>query len=159
MEEIALFPRDSWSSEKELLARLSKGHKCYAAKYHNKIVAFTWCNFVNCHSILYNFPLKENEAYLYDAYTTESFRGKGIAPYLRCKFYEALHTMERDVFYSISLLFNKSAVRFKSKLDARLLLLAIHFKRPKKNYLSLKIKDFACPDHLRSRTKLINLSF
>jgi len=146
MKEIASFPRKhETSSEKELLARLSNGHKCYGAKYRNKIVAFTWCNFVSCHSILYSFPLKKNEAYLYDAYTTKSFRGKGIAPYLRCQFYKALREVNRQLFYSISILPNKPALRFKSKLDARPLMLGVYIRLSKRWDWSWKIKHYRYP--------------
>jgi len=158
MKDIASFPRDGWSSEKELLTRLSEGHKCYGVKYRGKVAAFTWCNFVNCHSVLYNFPLKKNEAYLYDAYTTESFRGRGIAPHLRFKLYEVLHKMGRNRFYSISLFFNKSAIRFKKKLYARPLILCLHFKKHKKNYMSLKIKNYNSSNSLSKRMKVIHFS-
>lgn len=146
MKEIASFLRKHGSSsEKELLIRLNNGHKCYGAKYHNKIVAFTWCNFVSCHSILYSFPLKKNEAYLYDAYTTKSFRGKGIAPYLRCQLYKILRELDRQIFYSISILPNKPALKFKSKLDARPLMLGVYIRLFKRWDWSWKIKNYCYP--------------
>ena len=155
MKEIASYQRDGWASEKDLLARLSDGHKCYGVKYRGKIAAFAWCNFQRCHSFLYKFPLRDNEAYLWDAYTIESFRGRGIAPHLRFKFYKVLHTMGRNRFYSFSLFFNRSAIRFKSKLNARPLILCLHFKGLKKNYMSLKITNYDSHNYLDKRITLI----
>jgi ribosomal protein S18 acetylase RimI-like enzyme len=62
--------------------------------------------------------LKNNEAYLWNMYTKESYRGRNLAPYLRYKSYEMLKEMGRDVIYSISDSFNTPAIKFKEKLNA-----------------------------------------
>ena len=63
--------------------------------------------------------LKSDEAYLWNMYTMESFRGMNIAPYLRYKSYEVLKGMGRDKLYSISEYFNTPAIKFKLKLNAK----------------------------------------
>jgi GNAT superfamily N-acetyltransferase len=157
MKEISSFPRADWASERDLLSRLNDNHKCYGAKYNGRIVAFTWCNFVSCHSLIYKFQLEENEAYLWDAYTSEDFRGKGIAPYLRFKFYEELETLGRNKFYSMSILPNRPAIRFKEKLNARPLILGIYFGKLKKRFFTIRIKTYSCPAYLKNRLKVIDL--
>ena len=158
MKEIAALSRGDWSSEEKLLARFNEGQKCFGVKYQGKIVAFTWSNFESCHDPLYKFPLRDDEAYLWDAFTVPSFRGKGIAPYLRFRFYKELETLGRNKSYSISLYFNKPAINFKKKLNARPILLGINLASPRKRYLSLKLKSHYCPNYLRKRQKLINFS-
>ena len=142
MKEIAALSRDDWASEEKLLARLKNGHKCFGAKYQGKIAAFTWSHFERCGAPEYRFPLKRNEAYLWDAFTLPSFRGKGIAPYLRLKFYKELQKLGCDTFYSITFCSNKPAVRFKEKLNAKILMLAIHIRLLEKWSWSWKIKNY-----------------
>jgi len=158
MKEIAALSRGDWSSEEKLLARFRDGQKCFGAKYQGKIVAFTWSNFESCHDPLYKFPLRDDEAYLWDAFTVPSFRGKGIAPYLRSRFYKELETLCRKKSYSISLFFNKPAIKFKNKLDAKPILLGINLASPKKRHFSLKLKSHYCPMYFRHRWKLVNFS-
>jgi GNAT superfamily N-acetyltransferase len=141
MKEIAL-SRNGWAPEEHLLARLDAGHKCFGAKYQGKIVAFTWSGFEECHYRNYRFPLRGNEAYLWDAFTMPSFRGQGIAPHLRLKFCEELQKLGRNTFYSITLCSNEPAVRFKKKLNAKPLILAIHVRLFKKWHWSWKIKNY-----------------
>ena len=147
MKEIAALSRGDWASEEELLARLKDGHKCFGAKYQGKIVAFTWSGFERCQYRNYGFPLRGDEAYLWDAFTIPSLRGKGIAPYLRFKFYEELQKLGRNTFYSITLCSNKPALRFKKKLNAKPLILAIYIRLLKKRSWSWKIKNYRYDMH------------
>ena len=129
-------------SEKELLARLDEGKKCFAARYHGQLAAYTWCDFESCHDEFYKFKLKENEAYLFDAYTLMPFRGKNLAPYLRFRCYQALEALGRNKFYSITSYFNKPSIRFKKKLHAKPLMLGFYIGILKKWSWSWKIKDY-----------------
>jgi hypothetical protein len=140
MKEIANSKRKE--SERELVARLNEEKKCFAAKYHGKLAAFTWCDFESCHDEFYTFTLKENEAYLFDAYTLMPYRGQNLAPYLRFKCYQALEALGRDRFYSISLYFNEPAMKFKRKLNAKPLILGLYIGLFKKWGRSWKIKDY-----------------
>ena len=94
-----------------------------------KIAAFTWCRFdVFDYGPKGEFSLKKNEAYLFDMYTLRAFRGHDLAPFLRYRFYEELSKMGRDVLYSHSDYFNIPAVRFKSKLNAKIIMLCLYIR-------------------------------
>ena len=101
--------------------RLSKGHKCLGLRIDGNITAFTWCQFD-----LFNFPaqkgfpLRENEAYLYDMYVFKASRGLNLASLLRNRCYKELALMGRTTLYSISDVLNKPSIRFKKKLDAKI---------------------------------------
>lgn len=118
MKKIGTIPH-RFFSEQQLLSRLKKGQLCFAAKCRGKIAAFAWCNLEECHYDGCNFPLKNHEAYLFDTYTLNSFRGRGIAPYLRYHLYEELARMGRKRLYSVSERFNIPSIRFKQKLNAK----------------------------------------
>jgi GNAT superfamily N-acetyltransferase len=109
-----------------LLSRLQQGKLCFGAKYRGEIVAFTWWNLTEgtiwSHHV---FPLGEREAFLFDAYTLERFRGMGIAPYLRYRCYEELAKLGREQCYSITAVWNPPAAKFKKKLGARVLELGV----------------------------------
>lgn len=120
MKALATLP-DRAPSEEELNQRLREGKHCFGALHHGEVVAFTWWSFTECSfesSSL--FALHVNEAYLFDAYTTEAFRGSGIAPYLRYRCYQTLAQVGREHCYSITVAFNHPALRFKQKLHAQI---------------------------------------
>ena len=112
-------------SEKMLIRRLEHGQKCFALVCKSQIAAFMWCDlneltFAPCKRML-----KEHEAYLFDAHTLKAFRGQNLAPYLRYGCYKILTSMGRYVIYSYSDYFNRPAIRFKKKLNARFLHLGL----------------------------------
>jgi len=117
---IANIPRRGIDSGVQI-ERHKKGMPCFGVKSNGEIVAFNWANLKECHSKWHRFSLKEDEAYLFDMYTLKSHRGKNIAPFLRHRTYRALKGMGKTKFYSYSSFLNKSAVRFKKKLNARIL--------------------------------------
>jgi hypothetical protein len=91
---------------------------CFGLKIGGEIGACVCCNLRECHSYL-DFPLKEDEAYLFNAATLGSHRGKNLAPFLRYEVYRRLNRLGRSKFYSITEFFNAPAVTFKQKLGAR----------------------------------------
>lgn len=118
MKEIASMPgRDL--SEADLRARLDSGQRCFGVKHGERIIAFTWCNLHACtldkHRL---FDLRDDEASLFDAYTTEAFRGQDIAPWMRYRCYEEMARLGRHQCYSVTIIFNTPALRFKTKLGA-----------------------------------------
>lgn len=117
MQQILRFP-DRMDRLETLIARLKNGDLCVAAWYAGKIVAFSW---VNLRLIEFNklkYKLNDNEAYLYDAYTVSSHRGKKLSYLLRNRLYEVLKEKGRSKFYSITIKSNKSAVKFKRNINA-----------------------------------------
>lgn len=122
---------------------LKKGHKCLGLKIKGKIAAFTWCRFD-----MLDFPrtrgitLRENEAYLYDMYVLKDYRGFNIAPLLRYKCYQELAKIGRTVLYSVSDFTNKPALRFKKKLDARIISLNVYIRIGKNRRWNVKLKTY-----------------
>lgn len=124
--------------------RLENGNICLGAWLQGELMAFTWCNFDRVTYEGYPCNLAADEAYLFDAYTATSFRGKGLAPYIRYRSYLELKTLGRTKLYSITERFNRSSMRFKQKLGARVVdsgLLVEFFKcwrfyRHRDNYLN-----------------------
>ncbi len=109
------------ASYEELIGRLRDGNLCLGAKRDGRLVAFTWCDLIWCKSEGVSFPLSDDEAYLFDAYTAPELRGQSLAPALRYCLYEKLARMGRTNLYSITQRFNASALRFKLKLGAVIL--------------------------------------
>ena len=110
----------------KLLARLKNGKKCLGMKRGTEIAVFMWIDLDKCNCEVSEFRLNKNEAYLYDMYTMEAFRGKNIAPYLRYQGYQMLKEIGRDTFYSISDYFNSSSIKFKKKLNAKFIRLVFY---------------------------------
>ena len=125
MGEIARIPGYN-SSEERLLERLERKQICFGVKEQDVLAAFTWVDLSECRDPWYRFPLKDNEAYLFDAYTRKEYRGRGLAGYMRYDCYRVLNRMGKDRFYSISEAFNTPSIRFKTRLRARLLSLWVY---------------------------------
>lgn len=120
MTEMAQIPYRPVRYE-ELQSRLKDGNLCLSAKRDGHLVAFTWCNLTRCQSEGYSFPLNDDEAYLFDAYTASDLRGQGLAPALRYRLYEELARMGRTKLYSVTDRYNTPALKFKLKLGAGIL--------------------------------------
>ena len=118
MKTISSIPGRTFTEE-SLLQRLQNGQKCFGVRHHGELVAFTWCDFNQCNFKWHKFLLKDNEAYLFDAHTLMSFRGKGIAPYIRYQCYKELAKSGRRKLYSISECVNTPAIKLKNKLNAK----------------------------------------
>jgi len=133
-----------------LQQRIEKGHLCFALKSESTIAAFSWCNPKHIHHYkAFSRPLNNREAYLYDAQTLYSFRGQNLAPYLRYNCYKVLKSMGRDVLFSISDYFNRPAVRFKQKLNARFLAIGFDIEIArlfKKSWVIKQLEDAKISD-------------
>jgi hypothetical protein len=125
MREIASIQGRKFSHE-DLLARLEQGKRCLGIKHEGRLAAFTWCDFTAC---LFEqdrlFPLRDDEACLFDAYTLEAFRGHDLAPFLRLSCYQELAKLGRTRCFSVTVLFNVPAMRFKRKLNAKVIELRV----------------------------------
>lgn len=69
-------------NERMALRRLERGDVACVAYWRGKIVAYCWAAFqwAEIGEIDRKLLLREGECYLYDAYTLEGFRGKGLYP-------------------------------------------------------------------------------
>jgi hypothetical protein len=107
--------------ERLLRGWFESGKLCLGVKYRGELVAFTWCDLEECRFTGFHFPLRENEAYLFDAHTSLPHRGKGLAPFVRYRSYQVLATMGRTRLYSISGRWNYPALRLQEKLGGRII--------------------------------------
>jgi hypothetical protein len=138
---IADIPERPYKKE-VLLKRLERGSRCLLIKNNNKVIGYTWFNFKANDTPFYKFSLKENEAYLFDAYVLMGFRGKRIAPFMRYQCYKELYKLDKSVLYSISDYFNNQSIRFKKKLNAKFLCLMLYINLFNKFTLNKQIKKF-----------------
>jgi hypothetical protein len=127
MRLIAALPEKN-TPEHVLKERLKNGNLCLGVKYYGDLAAFTWCNLVYC-----SFPgdvliMNEDEAYLFDAHTATPYRGKGLAPIARYQLYLELARMGKIKLYSFSEMFNTPAIRFKQKLDSKIIYKGIYMR-------------------------------
>jgi GNAT superfamily N-acetyltransferase len=152
MAALARIPGRNFS-EDELLLRLEQGKRCLGIRYRGEIVAFIWFNLNECtfesHTL---FILRENEAHLFDTYTAESFRGKSLAPHLRYRCYEELAKLGRERLYSVTVLFNTPAVRYKQKLGAQIAELMVFVELLKRCRFHARLKRYAPSRAVESET-------
>ena len=129
-------------SEEQLVSWLKDGKKCLGAKFQGQIAAFMWIDLAESNCKWYRFPLKDNEAYLFDMYTMKSFRGKGIAPYLRYQSYKVLKDMGRSKCYSYSDFLNAPSIKFKKKLNAKFLKTGLYIQLFRRYHWNWIIKSY-----------------
>lgn len=152
MNAIAALPGRTPSAA-ELIQRLREGKRCFGAFQNGGIAAFTWWNLTEClfesHPL---FALQSNEAYLFDSYTVEAFRGNGLAPYLRHCSHQELARLGRDHCYSITVALNLPALRFKQKLHAQIVHLGVFIEilRRWRWNCTLKSYPFRWPETTRA---------
>ncbi len=130
-----------------LVRRLQEGSFCYGALRDCAIVSFVWCNLSVC---TFSAPslrdLKADEGYLFDAFTVESFRGRGLAPYVRYRLYRELGARGRSRFYSVTQAANAPANSFKSKLGARPLESGIRIRLMRRWGLTVRLRQYEPAD-------------
>lgn len=142
IEELNEILGESREGKPVFLRRMEQGKKCICLKHNGHVIACMWFELEECRYFKPLFKLGKNEAYLFDMYTLNSYRGRNIAPYLRYKSYEILREMGRDTLYSISEYFNSSAVKFKKKLNARFLGIYLFITLFKKWKWHFKIREY-----------------
>lgn len=111
---------------------------CIGLENNNEIAAYMFIGLKNFKFKNREIIILDNEAYLFNMWTFHNFRGRNLAPYLRYKGYVMLNEMGRDTKYSITEYFNKSSIKFKSKLNSKHLQLYLYlelFGTIKKHYL------------------------
>jgi hypothetical protein len=125
--------------EKEFV---NDNYRCFALKQNGQIMSFMWCNLSRCHIGWLPFVLKDNEAYLFSAYTYDKYRGMNLAPYLRQQLYDTLREMGRTRFFSLTEYFNYPALSFKKKLQARHVKFCIYIKLFSKFQRTVTLKNY-----------------
>lgn len=98
---------------------LREGKRCFGIWDQEKLIAKMWLNFDDFNSAIYARPLKDDEAYLFDAFSNPVYRGKNLAPILRVRCYAEARRLGRHKIYSITDFSNIPAQKFKAKLKAK----------------------------------------
>lgn len=124
----------------QIQERLAEGHKCLCIRKDGQLAAFTWYNLKKAK--WRKKPLDSNEAYLFDMYTLNEFRGRGLASFIRYKIYEELARIGRTRCFSYSAYYNYSSIRFKEKLNSKKSALILHFELFKIFERQYKLKDY-----------------
>jgi hypothetical protein len=130
-------------NEKKIIQSLDKKQECVGLKFGNQIAAYM---FIELNDFIFNnrtFKIKENEAYLLNMFTFEIYRGKNLAPYLRYCCYRYLENRNIMVKYSISNYFNKSAIKFKKKLNSKHIRLYVNIELFKRLQWHFALKKYA----------------
>lgn len=122
---------------------VENGLICIGLKHQNEIAALTFVklgDFVNKNRL---FKIRDNEAYLLNMYTFESFRGMNLAPYLRYHNYRLLRERGYDHILSITSSFNSSSLRFKEKLGAQHIAKYLYVGLFKKYHFNFHLKNYS----------------
>jgi hypothetical protein len=143
-------PEISHVDRSEMKKCLTDDCLCFGIKHKGNIAAYMWCNLQKCHEMVPPLKLKDDEAYLFGAYTFRAYRGRNLAPYLRYQMYRNLTRMGRNKFYSITEFFNTPAMNFKKKLKARPLELYLSIAFFGKYHFNVRLKEYEGKNHLNS---------
>ncbi|MEZ4802420.1 MAG: hypothetical protein R2797_06570 [Gelidibacter sp.] len=106
-------------NQEKISQSLKQGQECVGLVHNGDVAAYM---FVELKDFIFKnrvFEIKPNEAYLLNMFTFDDFRGMNLAPYLRYFSYRYLEEKGITTKYSISNYFNKSAIRFKEKLNSK----------------------------------------
>ncbi len=141
MPVIAALPIRKINVEK-LVTQLEQGQKCLGMKCNGELAAFIWIDREKCNLSGCGFKLNDNEAYLFDAYTMEKYRGRGLAPYLRYECYKRLAEEGRTFIFSAVDVFNRPALKVLNKLNARKLELWMRIFFFKKRHIIFHMKRY-----------------
>lgn len=106
-------------NEKKIYQSFEKGQECVGLIHDNNIAAYMFIERNNFEIKKRKFELGPHEAYLLNMYTIPNYRGKNLAPFLRFHCYRYLETQGVNKNFSVSNYFNKSAIKFKKKLNSK----------------------------------------
>jgi GNAT superfamily N-acetyltransferase len=102
-----------------LRERFAQGAGCCLLRNGGQIVALCWYERGGAIRPRLALALGASNAYLFDAFTAPSYRGRNLLPFLRYRLYTELRRLGCTGFFSSTVAFNRPAHRFKLKLGAR----------------------------------------
>jgi len=113
---------DEW-----LAQRFSLGDRCLAMFQGEELVCCCWATRTKANLIFESIDLREDEAYIYAAYTVETFRGKGYMPVLRRELCVLLAKNGARQMFSIVDVLNRPAMQVYEKVAATKVQLGVGF--------------------------------
>lgn len=129
-------------NEKKIHQSFDDGQECVGLVHDNQIAAYMFIQLNDFEIKNRKFNLNSHEAYLLNMYTLPNFRGKNLAPYLRHLSYRHLEKKGITKNYSVSNYFNKSAIKFKKKLNSEPQKLFLNIELFKSIQWNLVLKTF-----------------
>ena len=109
------------SNEGVIVARMAQAASM-GIFYDGQLAGYSWASLqrlpIPASSGQALFGLEPDEAYLFDSYVASPYRGMRLAGLLRSTLQHELARLGRRRFYSVTLAFNRSSRRFKSRLGA-----------------------------------------
>lgn len=123
---VAVQQLTQWATPAEVERRSNLGHVCLVLRSGDHIAGYTWADPHRCHEAVCPYELKDGEAYLYDAFVADEFRGGGLASRMRYASYVQLRELGVHSFVSISDFFNSASIKFKRRLGAQPMELYLH---------------------------------
>ena len=141
MEDVAFIQGRKFSGA-FLAQRFKEGSQCIGLKKNNHPAIFSWYNLKKATFKYNGFPLKNDEAYIFDTLTLLDFRGKGLAPFLHFHLYKDLRKIGRRKLYSYVDYLNSPAVRLKVKLNAVRIKLYLSIDLFGKRQFHFTLKDY-----------------
>ncbi|WP_299271809.1 GNAT family N-acetyltransferase [uncultured Psychroserpens sp.] len=130
-------------SENKIHQSFADGQECVGLVHNGQIAAYMFIELNDFEIKKRVFKLKPDEAYLLNMFTLTSFRGRNLAPYLRYACYRYLEDRNITTKYSVSNYFNKSAIRFKEKLNSKPRKLYVHIDLFKSLRWDFTLKTFS----------------
>ena len=108
-EGLHLLPFGQGDPDSVYRSRLNKGDRCCVVKIADRIIAYTWVDFHECNCYGRKITLKPNEAYLYDTWVLNRFRGRKIAAALWARCIDSLTQEGWTDIYVLTDYFNRPA--------------------------------------------------
>jgi ribosomal protein S18 acetylase RimI-like enzyme len=141
------------SSEEEFVARMAHAAGL-GIFYEGKLAGYSWASLLRLpipgSSGQALFELEPDEAYLFDIYVAPAYRGMRLAGLLRSALQHDLARLGRRRLYSLTLAFNRSSRRFKSRLGARETELRIYVHLKIGSLSGLDVRLWRREPHLKS---------
>lgn len=105
-----------------LQERLKSGHQCFIAEGADMVLGYVWIAFLEFHvsEMKRKITLKNDEAMLYDVYTSSFYRGKEIFPRIAEVAFDSLRKNHYEKIYFITRKCNKPMINAGKKLNAKM---------------------------------------
>ena len=107
-----------WYTKAELQKYLDDNILVICVKHNELIVSSHMLNLNKGDFDLYPFELKSNEAYGFNLFTLESYKGKNLSAFQIYHTFDILEKFGKDVVYTINDYFNKSTIKVSKKNNA-----------------------------------------
>ncbi len=110
--------RVAYLTDEWITNRFALGDRCLAMLDGDELVCCCWASRAKANLIFESIPLRDDEAYIYAAFTFDGFRGRGYMPLLRSRLCTLLAEEGAQHMFSIVDVLNRPAIRVYQKMAA-----------------------------------------